>query len=65
MTRPGRPRRTWLHHIQQDLGVTVAPATAWDSEVARGMEIRNGHRLCDNEEEDDDDNCYQTWLDVE
>jgi len=31
--RPGRPRHTWLHHIQQDSGIT--PSTAWVSEVAR------------------------------
>jgi len=34
MRRPGRSRRTWLYHIQQDSGVT--PSTAWDSEVASG-----------------------------
>ena len=51
---PGRPRRTWLHHIQQDLRVT--PSTAWASEVARGQWAWSNAMDTEN----DDDGFY--WL---
>ena len=57
-TRPsGRPRRTWLNHIQD---ADARPlSTIWRSEVARGQERNGPSGLCND---DDDDDVPEYWI---